>query len=242
MPRIVVTLPTYNEAENISLLITDILGLDPEYEVLVIDDNSPDKTWEIVAKIAEKDPRVHLLHRTHERGRGTAGLAGFLWARAKNQTKSSEPHYEAIVEMDADFSHHPRFIPSLLEPVLQKRADLVVGSRLIPGGGEIGRGFHRKIITWLANAYIRFFLRLPLRDCTSGFRVFSARAIEVLPFETMRVTGPEIVQEILIEARRRGLVMAERPILFEERRYGQSTFNARIMVRSLFFVLKNCGR
>lgn len=239
--RVLVTLPTYNEAENITPLIEEILGTGPGYEVLVIDDHSPDGTWQIVEKLAAEKTRVHLLHRTTERGRGTAGLAGFLWARDAGQASGSAP-YDAVVEMDADFSHHPRFLPSLVQPILDQDADVVVGSRLIKGGGETGRSGIRTLITLAANAYIGILLRLPLRDCTSGYRVFSPKAIRLLPFQSMKVTGPEIVQEVLIHARILGLRMTERPILFEERRFGTSTFNMRIMARSLFFVLKSAFR
>jgi dolichol-phosphate mannosyltransferase len=235
--RILATLPTYNEAENVRPLITEILKLGPEYEVLVIDDHSPDGTWKVVEEIRTTESRVHLLHRTTERGRGTAGLAGFRWGRDRKED-GLRSVYDAIVEMDADFSHQPRFIPSLVAPVLADEADVVVGSRLVPGGGETGRSTTRQLITAAANAYIRLLLRLPLKDCTSGFRVFSRKAIESLPFESMKVRGPEIVQEVLLNSRRAGLRMTERPILFEERRFGESTFNLRIMMRSLFFVLR----
>ena len=228
--RTVATLPTYNEAGNIGPLIDAILALGPEHEVLVIDDDSPDGTWRIVAERAAAEPRVRLLHRTAERGRGTAGLAGFIKAR--------ELGADIVVEMDADFSHHPRFIPSLAEPVRAGAADVVVGSRLIAGGGETGRGAIRTIITLAANAYIRTMLRLPVRDCTSGFRVFGPKALAAIPWERMEAKGPEIVQEVLIEARAAGLTIVERPILFEERREGQSTFNARIALRSLAWVWK----
>ena len=228
--KIIATLPTYNEAGNIESLMRDILALGPDFEVLVIDDNSPDGTWKLVAGAARTEPRIHLLHRTTERGRGTAGLAGFVWARDHGAG--------AVVEMDADYSHHPRFIPSLVEPVRSAQADVVVGSRLVPGGGEQGRHPARRIITLLANAYIRTVLGTSIRDSTSGFRVFSRRALEAIPWERMRARGPEIVQEVLWEARRAGLVLAERPILFEERRAGTSTFNWRIMVRSLLYMLK----
>lgn len=228
--KIIATLPTYNEAGNIESLMRDILALGPEFEVLVIDDDSPDGTWRLVAEAARTEQRIHLLHRTTERGRGTAGLAGFVWARDNGA--------DAVVEMDADYSHHPRFIPSLVEPLRTEGADLVVGSRLVRGGGEQGRHPARKIITLLANAYIRAVLGTSIRDSTSGFRVFSRRALETIPWERMRARGPEIVQEVLWEARRAGLVLAERPIFFEERRAGTSTFNWRIMVRSLLYMLK----
>ncbi|MGI8906118.1 MAG: polyprenol monophosphomannose synthase [Candidatus Sumerlaeaceae bacterium] len=228
--RILAMLPTYNEAENIGPLMDQILALGPEYEALVIDDDSPDGTWKIVQELSQKDARVHLLHRTTERGRGTAGLAGFRWARDRG--------CDAVVEMDADFSHAPRFIPSLIEPLRNGNADLVIGSRLIKGGGETGRHPIRRCITLAANTYIRLLLGIGIRDCTSGFRTFNQRALLAIPWERMQARGPEIVQEVLLEARNAGLKMSERPILFEERRAGQSTFNVGIMLRSFVFVLK----
>jgi dolichol-phosphate mannosyltransferase len=228
--RIVALLPTYNEAENIRPLIAEILALAPEYEALVVDDDSPDGTWRLVGELASREPRVHLLHRTTERGRGTAGLAGFRWARNNGA--------DAVIEMDADFSHHPRFIPMLVEPVRAGTADIVIGSRLVAGGAEQGRHPARRAITLGANAYIRVVLGLPVRDCTSGFRAFSRRALEAIPWDAMTARGPEIVQEVLHQARRHGLAFDEKPILFEERRAGQSTFNVRIMARSFAYVLK----
>jgi dolichol-phosphate mannosyltransferase len=228
--RIVVTLPTYNEAENIGPLIEELLALGDEFEVLVIDDDSPDRTWEIVWRLSKTEPRVHLIRRIGERGRGTAGLVGFKWARDEGA--------DAVVEMDADFSHQPRFIPALLEPIRRGEANIVIGSRLVPGGGETGRSPIRTVITLLANAYIRLILGLPIRDCTSGFRVFDRQALERLPWEKMRCRGPEIVQEVLHEARKAGLKMVERPIIFEERRAGQSTFNVKIMLRSLLYMIR----
>ncbi len=228
--KIIATLPTYNEAENIRPLIADILALGPEYEVLVVDDHSPDGTWRIVEELAAPEPRIHLVHRVNERGRGTAGIAAFRWAR--------DAGADAVIEMDADYSHHPRFIASLVEPVREGRADVVVGSRLVEGGGEAGRHPSRRVITLAANLYIRTLLGLPLRDCTSGFKVFSRRAVAAVPWESLEARGPELLQEVLVHARRAGMVFAERPIRFEERRAGQSTFNARIMARSLWFVLR----
>lgn len=229
--KILTTLPTYNEAGNIQPLISELLALDARVEVLVVDDNSPDGTWQIVEEMAENEPRIHLIRRTTERGRGTAGLAAFIYARDND--------YDAAVEMDADYSHHPRFVLSLLEPLQTGEYDIVVGSRLVPGGGETGRHPLRKIITLGANWYIRAMLRLSVRDCTTGFRTFNRRALESIPWETLNANGPEIVQEVLIEARRAGLRITERPIKFEERRAGESTFNWKIMARSFRYVWHN---
>jgi dolichol-phosphate mannosyltransferase len=228
--KIIATLPTYNEADNIELLMAEILAIGPDYEILVVDDNSPDGTYKIVGDAAAQNSRIHIIHRTNERGRGTAGLAAFRWARDNGA--------DAVIEMDADFSHAPRFIPSLVQPVREEQADIVIGSRLVEGGGEQGRPPSRKIITLMANTYIRLMLGLPVRDATSGFRVFSRRALTTIPWEKMTARGPEIVQEVLWEARRANLTMTERPILFEERRAGTSTFNRSIMMKSLLYMLK----
>lgn len=231
--KILAILPTYNEAGNIKPLMDELLRLDPLLEVLVVDDDSPDGTWRLVAERAREDERVHLIHRKHERGRGTAGLAAFRFARDNG--------YDAAVEMDADFSHHPRFIASLLKPLRQGAADIVIGSRLVPGGGETGRHPLRRVITLAANGYIRMMLKLPVRDCTTGFRTFNRRALEAIPWERLEARGPEIVQEVLIEARGAGLRMVERPILFEERREGTSTFNYGIMAKSFRYVWRRRG-
>lgn len=228
--KTLVTLPTYNESENIVSLIQELLALPCHPDVLVVDDNSPDGTWKIVQKLANDDSRIRLIHRINERGRGTAGIAAFIYAR--------DHGYDSVVEMDADFSHTPKTIPSLLEPIKNNSADIVIGSRLVEGGGESGRNFSRKLITLAANLYIRVLLRLPVKDCTTGFRVYNRKSLVAIPWEKLTATGPEIVQDVLIAGRNAKLKMVEKPILFEERRAGESTFNFRIMRKSLLYVLK----
>jgi dolichol-phosphate mannosyltransferase len=221
--KIVATLPTYNEAQNIPSLIESLLQVSRSLEVLVIDDNSPDGTWQVVAEMARNDSRIHLLHRTTERGRGTAGIAGFR--------RALELGADLVVEMDADWSHHPRFLRPMLQAA--RRADVVIGSRLVKGGGETGRNAVRTLITLLANTYIKAILGLPVRDCTSGYRVFRRRVLERIDWDRMRSTGPAIVQEVLVAARAMGARFTEVPILFEERRAGSSTFNSQIMLAGL---------
>ncbi|MCB2154964.1 polyprenol monophosphomannose synthase [bacterium] len=221
--KIIATLPTYNESENILPLIDALLAVSKNLEVLVIDDDSPDGTWELVGKRAEADPRVHLLHRTTDRGRGTAGIAGFREALSLGA--------ELIVEMDADWSHHPRFLRALLEGT--RRADVVIGSRLVRGGGEAGRSPIRTAITHAANFYIRAILGLPVRDCTTGYRVFRRWVLEGIEWDRVQSTGPAIVQEVLVAARAMGARFVEVPIQFEERRAGNSTFNSKIMLAGL---------
>ncbi len=228
MPRVMAMIPTYNEAANIAPLLEAILVCGPDLEALVVDDNSPDGTWKFVKDISEKNPRVHLLHRLTDKGRGLAGIAGFREAL----------HLGAdwVLEMDADFSHHPRFIPAFMEA--SKNADLVIGSRMVPGGGEQGRSIIRRQISFFASLFIRLVLGLPVRDPTSGFRLFSRRLLESMPWEAMHAKGPEVVEEVLVAAHARGFKIVEIPILFEERRAGQSSFNLKIMIRVLFSVIR----
>lgn len=228
MPRFMAMLPTYNEAENIGPLVEAILACGPEWEALVVDDNSPDGTWKIVGELAKQNPRVHLLHRTKDKGRGLAGIAGFR--------RAVELGADYVLEMDADFSHHPRHIPEF--QAAAEGADIVIGSRLVPGGGERGRPASRQRITRFASAYIRTMLSLPIQDPTSGYRLFNRRVLEALPWDAMRAKGPEVVQEVLVAAKARGFTMTEIPIMFEERRAGKSTFNLKIAVRSFFSILR----
>ncbi len=226
--RIIAMIPTYNEAENIWSLMDAIVALGPQYEVLVVDDNSPDGTWKIVEERARTDARIHLLHRLRRKGRGLAGIAGFREALRLGA--------DYVIEMDADWSHDPQWIPSMMEAARQ--ADVVIGSRLAPGGGEGGRTLSRRVITLLAGIYIRTMLGVSVRDATSGFRVFSRRCLDALPWEAMRATGPEVVQEVLLAAVSRGFKVAEVPIFFVDRRAGRSTFNSKIMMRSLGAMLR----
>lgn len=221
--KIVATLPTYNERLNIASLIAAVLETSPDMEVLVIDDDSPDGTWQVVEELARGNARVHLLHRTQDRGRGTAGVAGFR--------KALELGADIVVEMDADWSHHPRFLPGMVTAT--QSADVVIGSRLIPGGGETGRNGMRTVITHAANLYIRALLALPARDCTSGYRVFKRWVLERIDWDRVQARGPAVVQEVLLAAHRVGARIVEFPILFEERRAGNSTFNTRILLAGL---------
>ena len=221
-------LPTYNEAGNIRSLIEVLLNTADGIEVVVVDDDSPDETWRIAAEMAERDRRVHLVHRTGVRGRGSAGVAGLRYA--------AEAGAQLIVEMDADWSHHPRHISAMMEAA--KTADIVIGSRLIASGGESGRSRWRRLVTRLANAYIRRVLGLSIRDCTSGFRVFRREALERIDLAGMCSNGPAIVQEILMACKRAGCRFAEVPIHFEPRRAGKSSLTMKTLAISLLSVLR----
>ena len=227
--KVVVTVPTYNEAENIDDLVRAILALPGGLRVLVIDDDSPDGTWRIVAEMARNEERLELLHRVDDRGRGSAGREGFLRALSAGA--------DAVVEMDADFSHHPDHIPELLRP-LAEGADLVLGSRAVSGGQDIGRPWWRVAVTRLANAYIRLVLGVSVKDCNSGFRCFRAEALRRAGIEKVEARGPDIVQELLFRCHRAGLAIREVPIRFVERERGASTLTFRTLLRGYFAVLR----
>ncbi len=227
--KTIVTIPTYNERENIKILIGQILKLDINgLEILVIDDNSPDKTWKIVKEIAKKNKKVHLLLRTKKRGRGYAGKEGFIWA-LKNKA-------DYIVEMDADLSHDPKYIPELLEKI--KQADIVLGSRQIKGGIDQRDSPIRKIITKLANLYIETILGLKVRDCNSGYRCFTRKALEQIDPYKIFSAGPSIVQEVLFKARLKGLKIKEIPITFTKRKLGKSKLGIKHLYKGYMMVIK----
>lgn len=243
--RVICTVPTYNEAENILELARELLLLGPGFQVLVIDDDSPDGTARLVAEAARSEPRLLLLHRTEDRGRGAAGRAGFL--------RALELGADVVVEMDADFSHQPRFIPDMLrrldEPARRggQEVGLVLGSRGVAGGSDADRGAIRQVITLLANAYIRVLLGLPVRDCNSGFRCWRASTLRAIRVEDTFSKGPAIVQELLFKTARAKIGIAEVPIDFVDRVRGTSTLSLRSLMQGYTTVLKLrwmalCGR
>jgi len=221
-------IPTYNEALNIEPLIREILAQGKDIGAVVVDDNSPDGTSAIVERLRREDSRVHLLLRQKERGRGTAGIAGFQYAVRQG--------VDYVIEMDADFSHTPSYIPHFLREMGD--CDLLLGSRLVPGGGERGRHFLRKWITRAANTYIRLILSLPIRDCTSGYRIFRREVLEAIGLDKIMSQGPSVVEEVLYKAYKRGFRIKEVPYILEERKGGQSTFNRRIMWDALKMMIK----
>lgn len=229
-PKVVCTVPTYNEALNIEDLCRELIALGPNVEVLVVDDDSPDGTWKLAQELGQTEPRVHVLHRTTDRGRGAAGRDGFV--------KALEMGADIVVEMDADFSHHPRFIPAMLAKMDATGAGLVLGSRGVEGGSDADRGFVRRLITVAANAYIRLFLGVRVRDCNSGFRCWKASTLRAIKVEETFSQGPAIVQELLFKTARAGIGIEEIPIEFVDRVRGESTLNMRILIRGYTTVLQ----
>jgi len=220
---VIVTIPTYNERENIIGTLEGVLARDGRIEALVVDDSSPDGTAGAVEERFGPDPRVHLMVRTGPRGRGLAGAAGFKWAL--------ENGYDFIVEMDADGSHNPVYLDAIIEALA--RSDVVICSRLVPGGGEKGRPPHRRWITLAANLYLRLLLGLPARDCTTGYRGFRREVLDEVPWDSIGSEGPSIVQEILFIAARKKFRVEEIPFVFEERHAGSSKLGMRLLIAGL---------
>jgi len=227
--KAVVMIPTYNERENIEDLIREILALESDLElcVLVADDNSPDGTGQIVTRMSQKDHRIHALIRTKRRGRGTGGIDGF------REALKLRPDY--IVEMDGDFSHQPKFIPSLLAEA--ENYDCVIGSRFVKGGKDQNRHIGRRLITFLARKFIRHQFRVPVQDVSSGFRCFKARVLKMVDLDDCISIGPSIVLEILYKAHLLDFTMTEVPITFVDRTRGKTKLNLIILMDTLLMAL-----
>ena len=224
-----VMIPTYNERENIGNLIREILNLKiSDIHIVVVDDNSPDGTSEVVKNLSKEHPEVELLLRTTERGRGSAGIAGFKYAL--------EHGADCVVEMDADFSHHPRYIPSFLEAI--QEADMVIGSRVITGGKDVNRGIARRVITFLAGVYVKMLLGLKIKDVSSGYRCFKRKVLDAIELDSMISTGPSIVSEVFYRAHLKGFSIKEIPIEFADRTHGETKLNYTILIKTLLMVLK----
>ena len=213
--KTMVMIPTYNERENIRDLISEILHLSKDISVVVVDDNSPDGTSQLVESSFVKNPRVELICRKKDKGRGTAGIVGFQHALQKGA--------DYIIEMDSDYSHHPKYIPALLNEI--NNCDVVIGSRNIEGGKEVGRTGFREFLTWFANLYIKFILGINAKDCTSGYRCFRRQVLESIGLDKMVSKGPSIVEEILYACHLKKYRIKEIPIIFEDRVRGNSTKN-----------------
>ena len=221
--RAVICLPTYNEKDNLAPIVSAIHAAVPEVDVLVIDDASPDGTGDIADALAAKDPRVHVLHRAGKQGLGRAYLAGFAWALERG--------YGLVLEMDADFSHDPRHLPAMLEAA--KGADLVLGSRYVPGGATVNWGLGRKLISRGGSAYARAVLGVRIRDLTGGFKCFRREVLEGIDLPSVECTGYAFQIELTFRALRRGFRVAEVPIVFVDRRVGHSKMSRRIVLEAI---------
>jgi dolichol-phosphate mannosyltransferase len=225
--KALIIVPTYNEKENIEEIIDAVLALGGEYEILVVDDNSPDGTGDIVDRRAATEPRIHAIHREGKLGLGSAYIAGFKWALANTDT-------QFVFEMDADFSHDPNAIPEFLEAA--EGRDLVVGSRYLHGITVINWPLSRLILSYGANVYTRIITGLPLKDSTGGFKCFRRETLEQLPLDTIRSDGYSFQIEMNFFCWKKGFRMIEIPIIFTDRRVGISKMSRKIVWEAMFLV------
>ena len=226
--RSIVVIPTYNEIQNIDALLEALLGLEAKVDVLVVDDGSPDGTGARLDEWSRKTARVRAFHRPKKMGRGTADIAGFTLALAEG--------YEAVLEMDADFSHSPSYVPALIDKA--RDFDLVIGSRYIATGGTKGWGWHRRVLSKSANLFARGLLGLNVNDCTAGFRCFRADALRKIDFTGILAEGYSFQVEMLFRILKSGGRVAEVPIIFEERRHGRSKISRTEVFRAVGTVLR----
>ena len=228
-PRVLIVTPTYNERENLETFVASLHAVVPEVDVLVVDDASPDGTGDLADALAARDPRIRVRHRAGKLGIGTAYIEGFEYALREG--------YDVVFEMDTDLSHDPRYVPQFLAAIADG-ADVVIGSRNIPGGGVEGWGVGRHVLSKGGSLYSRTILGLRVRDLTSGYKAFSRRALEAIELRSVRSSGYSFQIELTYRAIRRGFRVAEVPIVFVDRRAGQSKMSRRIFAEAVGMVWK----
>jgi len=228
MPKSLVITPTYNEAKNIEQLIAEVLSHGTDVHILVVDDNSPDRTGEIVERLKATNDRIHLIRRPRKLGLGTAYVAGFKFALERD--------YDFIFEMDADFSHNPKEVPNFLQRI--DGCDIVLGSRYSNGVRVMNWPIRRLILSYTANLYTRVITGLPVRDATSGFKCFKRRVLQSIDLENIRSNGYAFQIEVVFLAWKKGFRVCELPIVFVDRRHGVSKMSRRIVYEAAFMVWK----
>ena len=225
-----VIVPTYNEADNIKDLLTQLLDLPRSLGVIVVDDNSPDGTGSIVDTWASRLPeRVKVIHRAGKLGLGTAYIAGF-------RKGLHELDATCLMTMDADFSHHPRYIPAMMD--ISEMYDIVIGSRYVQGGGSRNCTWKRVALSKVANGVTRTLLGLEARDTTAGFRLYRREVLETIPLDQIFSSGYSFLVEMLFMCQRRGWRMGEVPIIFEDRRLGTTKISRQEVVKAQYTVLR----
>jgi dolichol-phosphate mannosyltransferase len=225
--RSLVVLPTYNEAENVLAMTSQVLAAAPGIEVLVVDDGSPDGTGTLVEGAMETEPRLHLVERAGKLGLGTAYLAGMAFGLERG--------FQNILTMDCDFSHKPSYLPDLIGGMAEY--DMMIGSRYVPGGGIANWPFHRRFLSAFANLYTRVLLRMPTHDCTSGFRCYSREVLETIDTDAIKSSGYSFLEEMVFRVHRAGFQIGETPILFEDRILGTSKIDRSEILRAALHVL-----
>ena len=224
--KALIIVPTYNERENLEELVMRIFGQGLPTEILIVDDSSPDGTGTLADEMAARDRRVHVMHRAGKMGLGSAYVAGFRWALARD--------YEAIFEMDADFSHNPDSLGDFLREL--ETADLVLGSRYLYGVTVVNWPLSRLILSYTANLYSRVITGMPVKDLTGGFKCFRRQVLEAIDLDRVRSDGYAFQIEINFKAWRKGFRICEIPILFVDRRAGVSKMSRRIVREAAWMV------
>jgi dolichol-phosphate mannosyltransferase len=223
-----VALATYNERDNLNSLVAEVRAVVPAADVLITDDNSPDGTGKLADELAAADPHVRVQHRAGKLGLGTAILAGMRYAM--------EHGYDYVISMDADYSHHPRYLPALVAGMQQN--DVMIGSRYVPGGGTLNWPFTRRLISGSVNALTRVLMRLAARDTSGGFRCYRVSKLRQTRLDNLLSTGYSFQEEMLYRCRCAGCRIGETPIIFEDRRAGASKADLKEAARSLAVILR----
>ncbi len=226
--KTLIIIPTYNEFDNLRPLLQEIFSFAPAADVLIVDDNSPDGTGKLADQIHAENPQVNVLHRAGKLGLGTAYIAGFKYA--------VEHGYDAAFEMDADFSHDPRYLPDFLQKI--ENADLVIGSRYIEGGDTPNWSLLRRFVSGGGNIFARFMLGIPVHDCTAGYRCYRRQVLESIELDTIESQGYAFQVELAYRVYKHGFKIVETPIIFMDRRVGKSKMSRTIFLEGFTWVIR----
>lgn len=227
--RALIIVPTYNERDNVAEAVRAFLAPVESADLLFVDDNSPDGTGDVLDEIAAANERVHVMHRAGKLGLGTAYRDGFRWALERD--------YEYILEMDADFSHNPKYLPDMIR-LAAEGADMVIGSRWVPGGGTENWGIGRQFISRAGSLYARTVLGVKIRDLTAGFICYRRQTLERIDLDTVESNGYSFQVEMKYRVTKAGMRVEELPIVFVDRRVGQSKMSRKIFMEALVMVWK----
>jgi len=226
--KALIVIPTYNEVDNLRPLLQEIFAQAPECDVLIVDDNSSDGTGKLADELQAESPAVKVIHRPGKLGLGTAYITGFKYALAHN--------YDAVFEMDADFSHDPRYLPDFLQAIEQ--AHVVIGSRYVRGGNTPGWSPLRRLISGSGNIFARMLLGIPVRDCTAGFRCYRTLVLQNIDLNSIQSEGYAFQVELTYQVLQEGFKIVEIPIVFMDRRIGKSKMSRKIIIEAFIYVLQ----
>ncbi len=226
--KTLIVIPTFNEYENLRPLLEQITTFAPSSDILIVDDNSPDGTGRLADEISAENSHVSVLHRSGKLGLGTAYIAGFKYA--------VEHEYDAAFEMDADFSHDPRYLPDFLAKI--EDADLVIGSRYVPGGETPNWSFLRRFISGGGNIFARLMLGIPVKDCTAGYRCYRRHVLESIDLDSIESQGYAFQVELAYRVHKHGFIIVETPIIFMDRRVGKSKMSRKIFIEGFTWVIR----